>query len=55
MYYLYDDDDKPEGWGEKKREEFTANDYHKPTDQIKDDWDLAGAAADARPFAPPER
>ncbi len=40
--------DKPEGWGQKKRDEFTAKHYHKPSDEIHEDWDLAGAAADAR-------
>jgi len=37
---------KPEGWGEMKREEYTANDYHKPSDVIKPDWDLSGAVED---------
>ncbi|HEX7050326.1 MAG TPA: M28 family peptidase [Longimicrobiales bacterium] len=37
---------KPEGYGLQKREEYTANDYHKPSDQVKPDWDLSGAAAD---------
>ncbi len=39
---------KPEGYGIKKREEYTARDYHKPSDEVKPDWDLAGAAEDAR-------
>ncbi len=39
---------KPEGYGEQKREEYIANDYHKPSDEIKEDWDLAGAVADLR-------
>jgi Zn-dependent M28 family amino/carboxypeptidase len=39
---------KPEGWGEENRERFTAEDYHKPTDEIKDDWDLSGAVTDAQ-------
>jgi Zn-dependent M28 family amino/carboxypeptidase len=39
---------KPAGWGMQKREEFIANDYHKPTDVIKAGWDLRGAAADVR-------
>jgi Zn-dependent M28 family amino/carboxypeptidase len=39
---------KPEGYGQQKRDEFTANDYHKPSDQIKPDWDLAGAIEDAQ-------
>ena len=28
------------------REKYTANDYHKPSDQIKPDWNLAGAVQD---------
>jgi Zn-dependent M28 family amino/carboxypeptidase len=39
---------KPEGYGLQKRNEFTANDYHKPSDQIKPDWDLAGGVEDTR-------
>ena len=27
---------------------YTANDYHQPSDELKDDWDLAGAAEDAQ-------
>ena len=39
---------KPEGYGERKREEYTANDYHKPSDEVKPDWDLSGAVEDFR-------
>src|SRR5262249_19966574 len=35
---------KPAGWGQKKRDEYTENDYHKPSDEIKPDWDFSGAA-----------
>jgi hypothetical protein len=31
-----------------KRDEYTKNDYHGPTDEIKPDWDLTGAIDDAR-------
>ena len=41
-------EDRPEGWGEEKSEEFTANDYHKPSDEVKDDWNLTGAVEDLR-------
>jgi len=41
---------KPSGWGLEKRNEYTANDYHKPSDEIKPDWDLSGAVEDARMF-----
>ena len=39
---------KPAGYGEKKRDEYTTNDYHKPSDEVKPDWDLAGAVEDAQ-------
>ncbi len=35
-------------FGAKKRAEYTANDYHKVTDEVKPDWDLSGAVQDAR-------
>lgn len=37
---------KPAGYGDQKRQEYIRNDYHKPTDQIKPDWDLSGAVED---------
>ncbi|MEO8501089.1 MAG: M28 family metallopeptidase, partial [Vicinamibacteria bacterium] len=39
---------KPADYGQKKRDEYTNHDYHKPSDQIKPDWDLSGAAEDAK-------
>ena len=39
---------KPADFGRKKRDEYTTNDYHKPSDEVKPDWDLAGAADDAQ-------
>jgi Zn-dependent M28 family amino/carboxypeptidase len=39
---------KPPGWGMMKKDEYTANDYHKPSDVIKPDWDLSGAAEDSQ-------
>ncbi len=35
-------------YGQQKRDEYTANDYHAPSDEIKPDWDLAGATEDLR-------
>jgi Zn-dependent M28 family amino/carboxypeptidase len=35
-------------YGMTKREEYTARDYHKPSDEIKPDWDLSGAVEDLR-------
>ncbi len=40
--------DKPADFGKTKRDEYTANDYHKPSDEVKSDWDLSGAVEDAR-------
>jgi Zn-dependent M28 family amino/carboxypeptidase len=37
---------KLEGWGLEKRNEYTANDYHKPSDKIKPDWNMSGAIQD---------
>ena len=39
---------KDSTYGAQKREEYTANDYHKPSDEIKPDWDLSGAVEDVR-------
>ena len=38
--------DKPEGYGIEKRNEYTTNDYHKVSDEVKPDWDLSGALED---------
>ena len=38
--------DKPAGYGIEKREEYTANDYHAVSDEVKPDWDLTGALDD---------
>ncbi len=37
-------------WAMQKREEYTKNDYHKPSDEVKPDWDLSGAVEDLRLF-----
>jgi Zn-dependent M28 family amino/carboxypeptidase len=39
---------KPNGYGMQKRDEYTEKDYHKPSDEVKPDWDLTGAADDMR-------
>ncbi len=41
---------KPAGWGQRIHDQFTANDYHKPTDVIEPDWNLAGLVDDAKLF-----
>ncbi len=33
-------------YGMKKREQYVADDYHKPQDEIKADWDLSGGVQD---------
>ncbi len=39
---------KPAGYGRAKRDEYVARDYHKPSDEVKPDWDLSGGAEDTR-------
>jgi Zn-dependent M28 family amino/carboxypeptidase len=39
---------KGEDYSKKKRDEYTSNDYHKVTDEVKPDWDLTGAVDDAQ-------
>jgi Zn-dependent M28 family amino/carboxypeptidase len=39
---------KPADYGMTKRENYTANDYHKPSDEMKPDWDLRGAVEDLK-------
>ena len=41
---------KPAGWGLEARRKYTAENYHKPSDTIKPDWDLSGAVQDCRLF-----
>jgi Zn-dependent M28 family amino/carboxypeptidase len=39
---------KPADYGIKLREQYVAEDYHKPSDEVKPGWDLAGAVDDLR-------
>jgi Zn-dependent M28 family amino/carboxypeptidase len=39
---------KPADYGQQKRDEYTSTDYHAPSDEVKPDWDLAGAVEDAQ-------
>ncbi len=39
---------KPADFGPKMRAEYTQNDYHKVSDEVKPGWDLAGAEDDLR-------
>ncbi len=37
---------KPAGFGKEKRDYYTEHDYHKPSDEVKPNWDLSGAVED---------
>jgi Zn-dependent M28 family amino/carboxypeptidase len=39
---------RPEGWGKKQQDEYTALRYHQPSDEYSKDWDLSGAVEDAQ-------
>ena len=42
--------DKPAGYGQKVRDEYTNHRYHAPTDVITPEWDMSGAAEDLKLF-----
>ncbi|MDP9201363.1 MAG: M28 family peptidase, partial [Gemmatimonadota bacterium] len=35
---------KPAGWGQQQAEDWTAHNYHQPSDEYRSDFDLSGAA-----------
>ncbi|PYQ20282.1 MAG: peptidase M28 [Acidobacteria bacterium] len=39
---------RPAGWGREQQEAFEAKDYHQPSDELREDWNLAGAVEDAQ-------
>lgn len=39
---------KPPGWGKQKLDDYTANHYHQPSDELTDDWEFDGIVADTR-------
>ena len=39
---------RPDGWGRRQREEWEAQRYHRPSDELNDAWDLSGAVEDAQ-------
>ncbi|MGD9561576.1 MAG: M20/M25/M40 family metallo-hydrolase [Pyrinomonadaceae bacterium] len=41
---------KPKGYGDKVWEEYSAKRYHKVTDEVVPDWDVAGAVEDTKWF-----
>lgn len=51
LYLARDADDilgREPGYGKLRREEYTARDYHKVSDEVKDWWDLRGAVEDVQ-------
>lgn len=43
--------DRPADYGKKVRTNYTQNDYHKVSDEVKPDWDLSGAVEDLKLLA----
>jgi Zn-dependent M28 family amino/carboxypeptidase len=41
---------KPAGYGQKVRDEWTNNRYHKPADVVRPDWDLTGTREDLKVY-----
>jgi Zn-dependent M28 family amino/carboxypeptidase len=41
---------KPPGWGKARHDEFEEKDYHQPSDELRDSWDLTGAVEDVKLF-----
>jgi Zn-dependent M28 family amino/carboxypeptidase len=39
---------KPADYGQRVRDNYTENDYHKPSDIVRPDWDLSGAREDLK-------
>jgi len=39
---------KPPGWGREQIDRFTSTDYHQPSDEYRDTWDLSGAVEDVQ-------
>jgi len=38
---------KPAEYGTRVRENYIRNDYHKPSDRVRPDWDMSGAVEDS--------
>lgn len=43
--------DRPASYGQARLSEYIQNDYHKVSDEVRPDWDLAGAVEDTRVLA----
>ncbi len=39
---------REKGWGAARAAEWIAEHYHRPSDQVADDWDFSGLVQDAR-------
>jgi Zn-dependent M28 family amino/carboxypeptidase len=39
---------KPAGWGKARHDEYEDKDYHQPSDELRDTWDLSGAVEDVK-------
>jgi Zn-dependent M28 family amino/carboxypeptidase len=39
---------KPPGWGKARHDEYEDKDYHQPSDELRDSWDLSGAVEDVK-------
>jgi Zn-dependent M28 family amino/carboxypeptidase len=39
---------RPPAWGREQQEAYEAKDYHQPSDELRNDWNLEGAVEDAR-------
>ncbi|HOG30325.1 MAG TPA: M20/M25/M40 family metallo-hydrolase [Vicinamibacterales bacterium] len=41
---------RPDGWGQRISAEYIARHYHKPSDEVRPEWDLAGALEDLQVY-----
>jgi len=41
---------RPPNWGMEMRRRYTEEDYHKPSDEVRANWDLSGAVEDSQLF-----
>ena len=39
---------RPAGWGRQRIDDYTANNYHQPSDELTEDWVFDGMVADTR-------
>jgi hypothetical protein len=39
---------KPRGYGKQQADLYLSRDYHQPSDEVRPDWDYAGAVQDAQ-------